>query len=69
MPNDAENAAAVSQDPASLRGGMVGGEGLTRGFISDEGRGGAYLKLLFKHVGSDDNKIPHQYRCSGDFLV
>lgn len=25
MPNDAENAAAVSQDPASLRGGMVGG--------------------------------------------
>ena len=45
------------------------GEGLTRGFISDEGRGGAYLKLLFKHVGSDDNKIPHQYRCSGDFLV
>ena len=52
MPNDAENAAAVSQDPDSLHGGTVGG--LTRGFISDEGRGGAYLKLLFKHVGSDD---------------
>lgn len=68
MPNDAENAAAVSQDPASLRGGTVGG-GLTRGVISDGGRGGAYLKLLFKHVGSDDNKTPHQYRCSGDFLV
>ena len=27
MPNDAENAAAVSQDPASLRGGMVEGGG------------------------------------------
>ena len=27
MPNDAENAAAVSQDPASLRGGTVGGGG------------------------------------------
>lgn len=67
MPNDAKNAAAVSQDPASLHGGTVGG--LTRGCISDEGRGGAYLKLLFKHVGSDDNKIPHQYRCCGDFLV
>ena len=38
MPNDAENAAAVSQDP--LHGGTVGG-GLTRGCISDEGRGGA----------------------------
>lgn len=25
MPNDAENAAAGSQDPASLRGGTVGG--------------------------------------------
>ena len=67
MPNDAENAAAVSQDPASLHGGTVGR--LTRGFISIEGRGGAYLKLLFKHVGSDDNKIPLQYRCCGDFLV
>lgn len=67
MPNDAENASAGSQDPASLRGGTVGG--LTRGFISDEGRGGAYLKLLFKHVGSDDNKIPHKYRYSGVFLV
>ena len=67
MPNDAENAAAVSQDPASLHGGTVGG--LTRGFISIEGRGGAYLKLLFKHVGSDDNKIPHQYRYTGVFLV
>lgn len=37
MPNDAENAAAGSQDPASLRGGTVGG--LTRGFVSVEGRG------------------------------
>lgn len=27
MPNDAENAAAVRQDPASLRGGTVGGVG------------------------------------------
>ena len=53
----------------SVEGRWGGGRGLTRGFISDEGRGGAYLKLLFKHVGSDDNKIPHQYRCSGDFLV
>ena len=67
MPNDAESAAAVSQDPASLHGGTVGG--LTRGFISIEGRGGAYLKLLFKHVGSDDNEIPFQYRCCGDFLL
>ena len=25
MPNDAENAAAVSQDPDSLHGGTVGG--------------------------------------------
>lgn len=37
MPNDAENAAAGSQDPASLHGGTVGG--LTRGFVSVEGRG------------------------------
>ena len=27
MPNDAENAAAVRQDPASLLGGTVGGGG------------------------------------------
>ena len=27
MPNDAENAAAVRQDPASLRGGTVRGGG------------------------------------------
>ena len=67
MPNDAENGVAVSQDPDFLHVGTV--RGLTRGFISDEDRGGAYLKLLFKHVGSDDNKIPHQYRYSGVFLV
>lgn len=65
MPNDAENAAAGSKDPASLFGGKGGG--LIIGFISDEGRGGAYLKLFCKHVRSVDNEIPHQYRYSGDF--
>lgn len=64
MPNDAENAAAGSKDPASLFGGKAG---LIIGFISAEGRGGAYLKLFFKHVRSVDNEIPHQYRYSGDF--
>ena len=46
MPNDAENAAAVSQDPDSLHGGTVGG--LTRGFICDEGRGGCLFEVVIQ---------------------
>ena len=48
MPNDAENAAAVSQDPDSLHGGTVVGGGLTRGCISDEGRRGCLFEVVIQ---------------------